>query len=397
MKFFFRNIRSFGLKTVRVLLSFIIPVKKGKIMFESIPDYSDNARAFSDYLLQHTDYQLLWSVENVERFHSTERIRFIEKNGGKKIWNRLVFVYHTVSSQFLFSTHKSFLYANRRKQKYVVLWHGMPLKKIANIQSTNSRNYLNNSSYILCTSKYYVSIFQKCFAKPKNEILPIGIPRNDLLFQENDVLEKLGIEKNDGEKLIVYLPTFRKTSLNDKGDSEKDVFSDGLLDLSNDDVLEKLNTYLSSLKIIMLVKPHPADVFQMGVKKFSNLLVVPHIEFAQKDIQLNNVLHYADALLTDFSGVFIDYLNLNRPIGFLLSDLEEYTSNRGFLFENPLDFMPGKKIFYEKDFYEFCEDISKGCDDSVNERIRLRSVYNDYADNSNSKRLAKYLGMSIIR
>ena len=121
------------------------------------------------------------------------------------------------------------------------------------MQNTDNSNYLNNSSYILCTSKYYVPIFQQCFAKPKDEILPIGIPRNDLLFQETDVLEKLGIEKTNGEKLIVYLPTFRKTSQHDKGDSEIDVFSNSLLDLSNDDSLEKLNAYRSSLKIILLV------------------------------------------------------------------------------------------------------------------------------------------------
>ena len=391
----FQGLRGYLVKVIRVLLSYIIPVKKGKIMFESIPDYSDNSRAFSDYLIQHSNYRLIWSVNNPSNYQTTDRIRFIEKNGGKSLRGRLAFIYHTVSSQYLFSTHRSFIYANRRKQKYIVLWHGMPLKKIAIMQNADNRNYLNNSSYILCTSKYYVSIFQKCFAKPINEILPIGIPRNDLLFQENDVLDKLGIKKTCGEKLIVYLPTFRKTSQYDKGDSEIDVFSNGLLDLTNDDSLEKLNVYLSSLKTILLVKPHPADVSQIVFKKLSNMVIVPHSVFAYKDIQLNHVLHYADTLLTDFSGVFIDYLNLNRPIGFLLSDFKEYTSNRGFLFEEPLDYMPGEKIFNEKDFFEFCEGVSKGYDSSANERIRLRSVYNDYTDDKNCQRLADYLGLTI--
>ena len=206
MNVFLKRILSNGIKIVRVLLSFMIPVKKGKIMFESIPDYSDNARVLSDYLLQNTKCNLLWSVDNVNKYESTVRIRFVEKNGGDSLLGKLKFVYHTVSSQYLFSTHGSFHYANRRKQKYIVLWHGMPIKKIVRLQdATSTANYLNNSSYILCTSSYYVPIFSKCFGKPASEILPIGIPRNDLLFYESDVLNKLQLTINKEEKLIVYL------------------------------------------------------------------------------------------------------------------------------------------------------------------------------------------------
>lgn len=385
------DIRSNGLKLLRIILSFVIPVKKGKLLFESWPDYSDNSRAFSDYLLMNTNYRLFWSVNNAEKYPLTNRIRFIEKNGGKSFWGRLVFIYHTVSSQYLFSTHGSFMFANRRKQQYIVLWHGMPLKKIANMQSEDNHNYLNNSSYILSTSKYYVPIFQKCFGKEEGEILPLGIPRNDLLFQDNDSLNKLGIEKRKNEKLIIYLPTFRKTSIYDKGDTGVDVFKDSFLNLSDRVRLEELNNYLYDLHLKMLIKPHPSDIHQLNEVKLSNIVIIPHVEFSQKDIQLNHVLHYADALITDFSGVFIDYLNLNRPIGFLLTDLEQYTSNRGFLFDAPLDYMPGKKIYNEDDFEKFCSDISEGIDNTAEERMRLRNVYNDYSDGENSRRLADFL------
>lgn len=376
---------------LRSILSIIIPIKKGKILFESYPDYSDNARAFSDYLIEHTDYKIIWSVREVNKINNTDRIRFIEKDGGQSLLGKIKFIYDTVSSQFLFSTHGSFYYASRRN-KYVVLWHGMPLKKIARLQDKKNNNYLNNATYILTTSKYYVPIFQQCFGKKSDEILPIGIPRNDLLFQENNSLGILGIEKSCQEKMIVYLPTFRTARGNTESDSEENVFN-GLLDITTKGSREKLNDFLRGQNIIMVVKPHPADIVVLEEQRLSNLVIIPHNVFAGKDVQLNHLLHYADALLTDYSGVFIDYLNLDRPIGFVLTDIKSYAKNRGFLFDKPLDYLPGKKIFSEKDLMDFCEDVSKGNDNLKTEREKLRYIFNDYSDDKNCSRLAKFLGL----
>lgn len=376
---------------IRSILSLLIPIKKGKIIFESFPDYSDNARVFSDYLLEHTDYHLIWSVRDIQKYKNTDRISFIEKDGGSKLWGKLKFIYHTVSSQFLFSTHASFFYASYRN-KYVVLWHGMPLKRIARLQSDGNDSYLDNASYIMSASKYYVPIFQQCFGKNESKILPIGIPRNDLLFHDNNSLNVLGINRNKNEKLILYLPTFRKADGTKEGDTDEDVFN-GILNITNDESREELNDYLRSLHLIMFVKPHPSDTNVLAEHRLSNLVVIPHSLFAQKDIQLNHVLHYADALLTDYSGVFIDYMNLNRPIGFFLTDLQDYTENRGFLFEKPLGYLPGMQLYGEDDFKLFCDNLSKGVDEYKSLREQLLHVYSDYNDADNCQRLAEFLGL----
>lgn len=374
---------------MRSILSFLIPIKKGKIMFESYPDYSDNARAFSDYLLEFTNYKIIWSVRDVKKYKNTDRIRFVEKDGGHSVLGKLKFIYDSVSSQFLFSTHGSFYYANRRN-KYVVLWHGMPLKKIARLQDNHYHSYLDNASYILTTSKYYIPIFQQCFGKQREEILPLGIPRNDFLFHENKSLEVLGIKKHTGEKMIVYLPTFRTANGDARSDSKENVF-DSVLDITTRESRAKLNVFLKKLSVIMVVKPHPSDVVVLDEHRLSNLVIIPHGVFADKDVQLNHLLHYADALLTDYSGVFIDYLNLDRPIGFVLTDIAAYNKNRGFLFDNPLDYLPGMQIFTKYDFEKFCDDVSKGYDGFKAVREKLRSIYNDYSDDNNCKRLANYL------
>lgn len=382
------------IEMIRFVLSVVIPVKKGKLMFESYPDYSDNARAFSDFLLENTDYNVIWSVRDITRYKNSDRIRFVEKDGGKSLGGKLRFVYDTVSSQFLFSTHGSFLFANRIRQKYVVLWHGMPLKKIARLQSDDNRFYLDNASYVLSTSKYYIPILQQCFARESNEILSFGLPRNDLLFHENNSMTVLGIDKQKGEKMIVYLPTFRKVDGVSKGDTEEDVFN-SLFDITTNESREKINCYLRELNVIMVVKPHPADSNVLEEYRNSNLIIIPHSYFADKDIQLYHVLHYADALLTDYSSAFIDYLNLDCPIGFVLTDINNYSENRGFIFDSPMEYLPGMQLFTEQDFKLFCEGVAKGKDNFKSERERLRYVYNDYSDANSCLRLAEYLGLSM--
>lgn len=388
-----RTVKNSLMQAIRVFLSLVIPVKKGKVMLQSYPDYSDNARAFSDYLLTHTDLRLIWSVTNAKKYTDTERIRFIETDGGNHLKDRLSFIYHTVSSQFLFSTHGAFWFANKRKQTFVCMWHGVPLKKIALLQNSENKGFLNNTSYILSTSKFYIPIYRQCFDKKESEIPVTGIPRNDWLFEESDVLEKLGVKKNPHGKLIVYLPTFRKTGSEETVDSNQNVFKIGVLDFSSDSGVKILNEFLKRINVTLIVKPHPSELFQPADMEYSNIMVVPHAVFAEKDIQLNKLLHYADALITDFSSVFIDYMNLDRPIGFVLSDISEYSDNRGFIFDKPLEYMPGKKISNEEDFERFCMDVSEGKDEFKKERKDLQHVYNDYSDANNCERLFKLLKM----
>ena len=48
---------------------------------------------------------------------------------------------------------------------------------------------------------------------------------------------------------------------------------------------------------------------------------------------------------------------LDKPIGFVVSDISEYDSQRGFVFDNPVDFMPGDIITSGDELLKFAEDI----------------------------------------
>lgn len=381
---------------LRYLLGKVVVKRNNKVVFDSSPDYSDNARAFSDYLLNYSSYKLFWAVEHPERYKNTERLVFFQRKGN--IWNKIVYVYHTITAKYLISTHGAFQFTYKKKQIYVCCWHGMPLKKIGLLQNQNtSLSYLSQANYILSTSKYYVPILAKCFGKEESEILPLGYPRNDWLYKDSDVLKKLGVEIVHNEKVVMYLPTFRKGKDGKFVDSSKDVFKNSIIDLCTEESLDYWNEVLREINVKLLVKPHPAESNQLSFNRYSNIIIVPHSHFLLNDIQLNQVMHYADAIITDFSGAFCDFLNLDRPIAFMLADLEDYKNNRGFVFERPLDYLPGVKITNSAELKDFLVSVSIGEDSFAEQRRIIYPVFNDFQDANNCQRLAEFLMMTISK
>ena len=79
-------------------------------------------------------------------------------------------------------------------------------------------------------------------------------------------------------------------------------------------------------------------------------------------MQLYSLIGECGVLLTDYSSVYIDYLILNRPIGFIIDDFEEYKNSRGFVFDKPDDWMPGEKIKTFEELEKFILDIKNGID-----------------------------------
>ncbi len=390
-----RSTKHVVLALARSILSFLVHINHKKILFQSFPDYSDNARAFSDYVVKNTDYKVYWAVENLSAYHDTDRIKYIQLPLGKKVREKIVYIYHTLSSQILVSTHAAFLLANKKRQTYVCCWHGMPFKKIGVWRNPENTYYLDNASFVLSTSTYYIPILSKCFNKPNECILPTGYPRNDWLFTKSDVLNKLQINKKEKEKIILYLPTFRKVS-GGREDSDKDAFKDGPFDFTSKEDMLTFNEFLRQHNILLFVKPHPSEQNQLNINRLSNIIIVPHKYFIDNDIQLNKLMYYADALITDFSGAFCDFLLLDRPIGFVLTDVDDYKNNRGFIFENYLDYLPGQKIISNKDFKLFCINVEAGIDEFILERKKLYPIYNDYNDGNNCQRLAEAIGISFI-
>ena len=117
-----------------------------------------------------------------------------------------------------------------------------------------------------------------------------------------------------------------------------------------------------------------------------NIKIIKNSDISDSNITLYELLSVTDLLLTDYSSVYIDYLLINKPVAFLMSDFESYLNTRGFVFNNPRNRMPGKFILNYNELIQYIDNIFSGVDEFKDQRKRENNNLNFFKDNF-SKRL----------
>mgnify|MGYP000849114584 FL=1 len=120
---------------------------------------------------------------------------------------------------------------------------------------------------------------------------------------------------------------------------------------------------------------------------FNNIKVINNEFFEKNGVMLYELLGMADKLITDYSSVYIDYLILDKPIGFFIPDLKKYSNDRGFYENNLNESLPGPILEQDNDLIDF---IINNEDNYSQKRKIINDKYNKYKDNKNSKRILNY-------
>lgn len=221
------------------------------------------------------------------------------------------------------------------------------------------------------------------------ELIHVGYPSLDRLYGKNHLPEN-NPNKRD-KKTILWMPTFRQGIAVDRDDSSGD-YPYGVPLVRDRGTLDKLAEVLRRYNVRLVIKLHPKQDLSSITSDMPD-----GIEFITGDsIKLQKFDNYdlmldADAMIGDFSGAIYEYLVLNRPIAFVLSDLSEYKIG---LIDNADKFMVGPKIYDFGDLESFIRDISDGVDSSSMERgLLLQKMYVPNNGHS-SERLARFLGIS---
>lgn len=378
------------LKKLFALIANILP-KKNIILFESQPDFADSSKSIFDECLCNDinrKYKMVWLVEKPENFKNADIFNtiFIKKNS-KKLSDNIQKLYYFMVAKYCFYTHNLIgLPGNKRQIRYFIPHAALPLKN----SSGCFWSYQSNT-YIECTSNFAAKYRCKTFGGGEERVKILGLPRNDELFIVDDTKEKLGLL--DYKKIIIWLPTFKHHKNKDRNDYNNNKISQDI-SLLNESDLKFTNNFLKKSNMILLIKFHPMqDLSFVKMKKYSNIRCISDNDLRRKNILLYRLLNVSDALITDFSSVYIDYLLLNRPIGFELIDIDKYKKGRGFLFKNPLKYMPGFKIHNKDELISFLEKISKGDDEFESERKKLLNLVHKYQDGKSSQRILKELNL----
>lgn len=219
-----------------------------------------------------------------------------------------------------------------------------------------------------------------------------GMPVTDLLFRQWDELKKLCIDFEFDKKVVVWMPTFRK-SVNDKFRNDaKYTTSTGLPLFEDAKAYELLDEYLKIVKVHLLIKFHPSqDMNTVTVKNTDNITLLSADKIHQMGIDTYKLLTQTNALISDYSSIAFDYLLLDKPIAYVLNDYEEY--KLGFAVDNPFDYMPGNYIYTIDDFYSFLRSVADGQDVYKVKRNQLKDKIHFYQDGKSSERVLKLVGL----
>lgn len=373
-----------NINVVIMHMFYILPVNENMIVMESEGDYTDNVRVFYDYMIRNKlneKYKIVWVVRNPMVYTKEKNVTFVARRG-KIIKFRLDY-YAAVSKFFVFS-HPYWLKTWRPEQIVIHTTHSVAMLK------ATKKNKCKYSNVALVCSEYVKETRSEIFKLELDELLLLGMPRLDLMYEHMDCLGKL-FPQRKYRKFILVMETFKQSG-GWKDSTCGDNYAINVI--SNKEQIMELDRFLDTVDSILVIKIHHLqDLSFLNRVQLRNVYYITDKELAAYDIQVNQLLENADILLTDYSSVFYDYLLVDRPIGFLLGDIEQYS--RGFIMENPFEEMPGEKIRTVKELISFLMMSISGEDRYTEERKEIRDKVFEYQDNKNCERLFNWMEQQV--
>ncbi|MCA9363268.1 CDP-glycerol glycerophosphotransferase family protein [Candidatus Kaiserbacteria bacterium] len=318
--------------------------------------FADNSKYMFLYLSQEQkDLRPIWLArdDKLTRILRDKGYEAYNINSFRGAWYALRSEY-TIVDAFLERTFWKYTGGS----KVVQLWHGKGMKKTGHDSSyslASKSKFLHPNLFtpfhkLVASSDYTAKLMASTFNEPEEKILVTGLPRNDILkkaIKDADIdsnLELQGIIDNKkaagAKKIFLYAPTFRPNGSNP---------IDSLDTRALQQVLEKNDFYL-------IISLHP----KFARKEYQTAKAENNISYIASALDLYPQLKSVDALITDYSSLYVDYLLLDRPIIFYTYDIGSYRVDMG-LHDSFEELTPGphpknvtelKEVITEPDKYQ---------------------------------------------
>ena len=373
-------------------------IKKNRLVFKNREnlDFTDNPRAFFDYLLKmgyNDKYEIIWLVSDPGKFRhlNYKNVKFVTAEN-RYGWNSCRAYYYAATARYFFFSHNTqdLLDYGCEGRQIINLWHGCGYKDAE--QARKNQNSRADFDYALVPGPVFVKTKSRLWNCAPGHLLMMGYPRYDWMLHpsmnQEEILERLFGWK--GRKAVIWMPTFRKSELGGCAENEIELPCQ-LPGIRDEEELKQIDAYLRREQILMIIKKHPLQTgWDQEEQGFTNIRYVSEDLLDRKEVRLYELIGDCDGLLSDYSSVAVDYLLLNRPLGYVLADYEIYKEKRGFVFDDPLEYMPGEKIYNAEDMIKYLKHLSEGTDTYMQERAQMLLQMHNKTE-SYCKRLAEYL------
>ena len=292
--------------------------------------------------------------------------------------------------------------------KEVLLWHGIPLKKIerdvtkgesSDVKVRQAKGFLGfamrfllpfafrRPDYAIATSSVFQEILAGAFGMKKERVFITGFPKNDVYFgampgaeigADQEVLAKLQQLKKESSlpRTILYAPTWRDTG----GDSF----------FEKPDALLRLDEFLTQENLFFFLKLHPlaqakATVNAREGREYKNII------FVNPESDADPLLSFIDILVTDYSGIYFEFLLLDRPIIFFPFDYEKYVTRDRELYFPYEEITPGPKARTLQELMQTLKGVIRGKDEYASFRKKVRELTYTYQDGKSAERVFSVL------
>lgn len=341
------------------------------------------------------DFKFIWAFNDPSKHDVMKDKRLVIVKTNTKDYYK----YISSSKYWIVNSIMDECITKKKGQVYVQCWHGTPLKRlrydievngavlntIEEIRKRNDRDAVK-FDYFISPSKYctekFTSAFNLVALGKKDIIIEEGYPRNDSLFNRNKkevdkIKDKLGIPKD--KKVICYLPTFR-----DNQHTSGVGYTYNLV-IDFDSLKKRFGK-----DYVILFKPHYFIANKIDLSKYKNFVY----NVANYD-EINDIYLASDLLITDYSSVFFDYANLNRPVMFYMYDFDDYKNNlRDFYIS--LDELPGPIAKTQKELEDYIVNIDKSISKYKKTYDKFNDKYNYLDDGNASERVIRVIFKDIL-
>jgi len=376
----------YPLGSIIYCLSFLVPKKKNIWIFGAWygQRYADNSKYLFEYLNRfHPEINALWITRS-------KKISESLINKGYRVYNSnsIKGIYYQLRAKVaVVSNDKDDLNKYVLGGKIIVqLWHGIPLKKIEyddkmRFFKENNKLFLmkfffkrhlfpfliGNYNLVIATAEETKRIFSSAFRINRDKVKITGYPRNDVLFKKrtNGIISY--------KYNVIYMPTVRRYI-----GYQPDLF--GKYGFNTKRIEHFLKTYNANL----FIKLHPVN------KPIKDLIDEIRKSNCIKFLEIDDAypfLHEIDLLITDYSGIYFDYLLLNRPIIFAPFDLKEYSENERKFYFNYNEITPGPKATNWNEVLKYIKKFIENPDLYKIERYLVKKRIHKFYDGNSCKRV----------
>lgn len=381
------------LKKIILHLLHQIHLKRKYIVFESYPDYDGSPWMIHQELTKRNydkKYKFIWFTGDDCQYKdgTTSKIFF----GKKSLINSIKFHIILWNTKLIIDSNR---YIEKENPQTIRLHtrHGGTLKK-----ADSYSNAIGMVDYILSLSDEMAkieaeSVYRNTIINPSN-FLTLGYPNNDRLFDNNNpnicnFIHQITKNNVNYKKIIGWMPTFRKHKENNRIDSSKELPL-GLPLLYKSKDVNELNSFLQKRNILLVIKIHHAQLVEHHFSNLSNIIIIPKDIQDQMSISTMDLLKSFDALITDYSSIYHEFILLNRPTALSIDDIESYSSGTGFSIDY-FEWIKGVYLKTAADIFNFIDEVAKGIDSAKKEREASKLRIHKYIDNKSTQRVVDFL------